>query len=161
MILAGQFAHAEPAENKDAPKDEKKMEAAAENADVKVTITGDDTMKFDKTTFEVKEGQVVALTFKNVGKLPKAAMGHNVVILQPDTEPMAFSAAATPNMTTTGLPTDEKMLESVIASTKILGPGESETITFTAPEAGGYAYICTFPGHAALMKGVMTVKPKE
>ena len=44
-----------------------------------------------------------------------------------------------------------------IAATK-LGPDESETISFTAPEAGDYEYVCTFPGHFAMMRGVMKVK---
>jgi len=47
----------------------------------------------------------------------------------------------------------------VIASTKMLGPGETATVTFTAPAPGVYDYICTFPGHAlAGMRGTLTVK---
>ena len=44
-----------------------------------------------------------------------------------------------------------------IAHTKMIGGGESDTITFTAPEKGSYTYICTFPGHYGLMKGVLIV----
>lgn len=135
-------------------------EAAAQKADVEVTITGNDTMKFDKAEFSVKEGQVVALTFKNVGKLPKIAMGHNLLILKPGTEPLSFAAGCMANKDTTGLPTDAEALKKVVAGTKVLGPDESETITFTAPAAGEYPYICTFPGHAAIMKGVMKVEAK-
>ena len=51
--------------------------ADATKADVKVTITGNDQMKYDKAEIEVKAGQTVALTFKNIGALPKAAMGHD------------------------------------------------------------------------------------
>ena len=47
----------------------------------------------------------------------------------------------------------------VIAFTKLLGPDESDTITFTAPkESGAYEYVCTFPGHFAMMRGTMKVK---
>jgi azurin len=49
--------------------------------------------------------------------------------------------------------------DKVIAATKMLGPGETDTVSFTAPAAGTYDYICTFPGHAmAGMRGVLTVK---
>ena len=47
-----------------------------------ITISGNDTMQFDVKNFEVTSGKDVKLTFKNVGKLPKIAMGHNLVILK-------------------------------------------------------------------------------
>jgi azurin len=46
----------------------------------------------------------------------------------------------------------------VLAATKLLGPGESETITFTVDEPGDYQFVCTFPGHFAMMRGIMVVK---
>ena len=47
-----------------------------------VTITGNDTMQFDIKNFEVKPGVKVKLTLKNVGQVPKIAMGHNLVVLK-------------------------------------------------------------------------------
>ena len=59
------------------------------------------------------------------------------------------------------IPADEESKKMIVAHTKILGGGESQTITFTAPaEAGDYPYVCTFPGHFALMQGVLKVKAK-
>ena len=52
------------------------------SADQKITITGNDKMQFDIKEFTVKPGEKVELTFKNVGELPKLAMGHNLVILR-------------------------------------------------------------------------------
>jgi azurin len=43
----------------------------------------------------------------------------------------------------------------------MLDHGQSEVISFTAPEPGDYPYVCTFPGHAQLMRGVMKVVPKK
>jgi azurin len=46
----------------------------------------------------------------------------------------------------------------VIAHTKIVGGGQSDTVTFPTSKlkAGeSYTYICTFPGHSALMKGTL------
>ena len=45
-----------------------------------IVITGNDTMQFDLKAFEVKAGEKVSLTLKNTGKLPKIAMGHNLVL---------------------------------------------------------------------------------
>lgn len=133
--------------------------AEDKKADVSITIEGNDTMQFDKKAFEVTEGQVVEITFKNVGKLPKEAMGHNLVILKPGTAGPAFAMAGVTNKETY-LPTDEDNAGKIVAATKILGPGEEEKITFTAGEAGEYPFICTFPGHFGVMNGVMTVKAK-
>ena len=63
----------------------------ASKADVKLAVNGNDQMKFDKTALEAKSGQVVAITFKNVGVLPVQAMGHNLVVLKPGTDITAFA----------------------------------------------------------------------
>ena len=55
-------------------------------------------------------------------------------------------------------PLPEASMSDVIAATKLLGPGESETISFTAPEPGDYQFVCSFPGHFAMMRGIMVVK---
>ena len=47
----------------------------------------------------------------------------------------------------------------VVASSHMLNPGDLDPVKFTAPEAGRYTFICTFPGHfAAGMKGVVIVQ---
>ena len=59
-----------------------------------IKLDGQDDMKYDKTLFKVKAGQKITLDFKNIGKLPAAAMSHNVVILKPGTDVQAFGTAA-------------------------------------------------------------------
>ncbi|MCH1505860.1 MAG: Azurin [Verrucomicrobiaceae bacterium] len=128
-----------------------------EAADIEVTITGNDTMQYDKKAFTIETGEKVKLTFKNVGKLPKAAMGHNVVILKKGTNKVAYATAAiTAGPAADYMPAANK--KDVLVATKMLGPGEEVSVVFTAPAPGLYDYICTFPGHYALMNGVMTVK---
>jgi len=131
---------------------EKKEEA---KADVTVQITGNDTMQFSKKAFTVKSGEKVKVVFKNIGKMPKVAMGHNFVILKPGTDLAKFALEAAKSVPTY-IPEAHK--KDILAQTKMLGPGESDSVFFTAPEAGKYEFLCTFPGHFALMKGVMTVK---
>ena len=121
-------------------------------------IAGDDTMRFNLTEMEKPAGQEATLVFKNNGTLPKAAMGHNLVILKPDTDLAAFGNAAVAAAANEYIPTDPALAAQVVAHTKVLGPGESDTITFTIDEPGEYPYICSFPGHWAIMKGVLHVK---
>ena len=129
--------------------------AKDEKVDVTVEFNGTDTMMYSKTAFEVKTGQKVKLVFKNAGKLPKVAMGHNVVILKKGVSVATFCTEAI-KFAPDYFPKSKK--NDVIAATKLLGPDETDTVIFTAPAAGVYDYVCTFPGHFALMKGKMTVK---
>tara|TARA_Y100000588_G_C14230654_1_gene915117 strand:- start:1693 stop:2169 length:477 start_codon:yes stop_codon:yes gene_type:complete len=137
-----------------------KAESSKEvKVDQTVTITGNDTMQFDVKAFEVKAGSKVKIVLKNIGVVPKIAMGHNLVILKKGITAIAFGqkALGAGANATNALP--DSLKGDVIANTKLLGPAESESIVFTAPtEAGNYEYVCTFPGHFALMRGVMTVK---
>ena len=149
-------------EKSEATEKEEKAEAVEseeeeeEKADITVVIEGNDTMKFDKEAFTVEAGKKVKLVFKNVGNLPKLAMGHNVVILKKGINVVEFATAALAASATEYIPEAKK--DDIFAHTKMLGPKEETSIIFTAPEPGKYDYICTFPGHFAVMKGVMTVK---
>jgi azurin len=128
--------------------------------DVKLELTGNDQMQFSVKALEVTEGQKVTLSFKHIGQLPVVAMGHNVVILKPGTELPAFAAKCAPAKDHGYIPQDEESKALIIAHTKMLGGGESDEITFTAPAPGAYPFLCTFPGHFAIMQGVLTVKAK-
>ena len=132
--------------------------ASAEDA--KIEITGNDQMQYNIKAFEVTEGQKVVLSFKHIGQLPAIAMGHNVVILNKGTVLPAFSAKCAPAKDNGYIPQDEESKKQIVAHTKMLGGGEADEITFTAPAAGYYPFMCSFPGHFAIMQGVMTVKPK-
>ena len=132
--------------------------AIAEEATVE--LTGNDQMQYNTKAFEVTEGQEVVLSFKHIGQLPVVAMGHNVVILKPETAVPTFAAKCAPAKETNYIPQDAESKEQIVAHTKMLGGGESDQLTFTAPAAGEYPFICSFPGHFAIMQGVMTVKAK-
>lgn len=126
--------------------------------DISFEITGNDQMKFNRTQLSVTPGAVVQIKLTNVGKMPAQAMSHNWILLHADADVEAFATAAATERTNNYFPAAKA--SEVIAHTRMLGPGESDTITFTAPtEAGDYAYLCTFPGHfMAGMKGTFTVK---
>jgi azurin len=122
-----------------------------------VEITVNDEMKYNVTAFQVKPAQKVQLTVKNIGKLPKETMGHEVAVLAWNTDAAKFVEDGLAHPETDFIAPDQQ--SKVLAHTKLLGPGESETITFTAPRIpASYDYVCTFPGHfASGMKGRMTV----
>jgi azurin len=123
-----------------------------------VVIDGDDQMRFSVTDFAVTAGDSVTVTLRNVGGLPKETFGHNFVLLQQTADVEAFLTAAIAAKATDHIPADRQA--EVVAHTRLLGPGESDTITFVAPtEPGTYTYVCSFPGHGAMMRGTMTVLP--
>ncbi|HUZ59672.1 MAG TPA: azurin [Hanamia sp.] len=122
-----------------------------------IILEGRDNMTYNKTLFKVKAGQKITLDFKNVGKLPAAAMSHNVIILKPGTDVQAFGTAAISAAATEHIP--PSMKDDVIAHTKLLGPGQKDKITFTLPDPGVYDYICTFPGHFGTMHGQIVAEP--
>jgi len=120
-------------------------------------VTANDTMKFNVTRLEVKAGQEVKITLTNTGNMPKAAMGHNLVILKKGADAKAYVDAAVTAMATDYIPA--ALSDQVIAHTKLLGPKQSEELVFKAPtEPGEYTFVCTFPAHyLSGMKGVLVV----
>lgn len=127
-----------------------------DNAVAEITITGNDQMKFDLSQIRVKAGQKVRLTLKHVGKMEKAVMGHNWALLAPGTDMAAVGQAAASAEKSDYIPSEYK--DKILEHTKMLGGGESDTIEFEAPAAGTYDYMCTFPGHYALMQGKLIVE---
>jgi azurin len=123
-----------------------------------IELTANDSMKYSATHFEVKAGQEVKVTLTNLGTMPKVAMGHNFVLLKKGIDPKAFSDAAIMAAATDYVPAS--LADQVIAHTKLLGPKQSDEITFKAPtEPGEYTFLCTFPAHFLTgMKGVIVVK---
>jgi azurin len=124
----------------------------------KLEITGNDLMQFDKKELKVaKDCGSIEVTLKHIGKLPAASMGHNWTLTK-----AADAAAVANDGLSAGLeanyikPNDPR----VIAHTKVVGGGQSTSVTIPMSKlkAGEqYSYICTFPGHAALMKGTLTI----
>ena len=120
-----------------------------------VEITGNDLMQFNKNEIRVQAGQTIRLTLRHVGELPKNAMGHNFVLLKQGTDVVDFAQKAA---TATGNDYIPNGTDKVIANTEMIGGGEETTIEFTAPAAGTYDFICSFPGHYVQMQGKFIVE---
>ncbi len=114
---------------------------------------------YDKTELSVTAGQKVKLTLNNTGSI--APQPHNFLLLKPGkldaVGALANAMLADPQgMAKSYIPDAAKA--DIVVNTKLVQPNQSETIEFTAPtEAGDYPYMCTFPGHWMLMRGVMHV----
>jgi azurin len=132
------------------------VNAVTVNADgvAEVVIGATDSMQYTVKEFTVKAGQKVKLTLKHTGQLPKTVMGHNLVILKPGVTAVSF---ATASITAKDYFPEDKA-DQTLAHTSLIGGGESSTIEFTAPEAGTYEYICSYPNHWVMMLGKMIVK---
>jgi azurin len=140
------------------------LSASAQDADVAVielkpSANPASPLSYDKTELSVKAGQKVKLTLNNAGGiLPQP---HNFLLLKPGkldaVGALANAMLADPQgMAKSYIP--EAAKPDILANTKLVQPNASETIEFTAPaDAGDYPYICTFPGHWMLMRGVMHV----
>ena len=122
----------------------------------KVEIAGTDQMQFDKKEIVIApDCTQVELTLKHTGKLAVQTMGHNWVL----TKTSDVAGVANDGMGA-GLPKDYvKAGETrVIAHTKVVGGGQSTSVTFPTSKlkkGEAYTYFCSFPGHFAIMKGVL------
>ena len=131
--------------------------AAAPQAVAPVTLelgSKGDELAFDKTELSAGAGVKITIKFKNNAS---AASGnkHNVVVVKTsDADAVAADGIAAGEAADYVKAGDKR----VIAYTKLIAAGESAEISFDAPAAGTYSYICTFPGHNVVMKGVLTIK---
>lgn len=123
---------------------------------VRITVNSNDQMKFDVNEIIVKENQVVVLTLYHTGTMPKASMGHNLVIIDKDISLSDFAEKSFSAKGNDYIPKSES--KNIIAYTGLLGGGESDTITFMAPVKGSYDFLCSFPGHYSIMKGKFIVE---
>jgi azurin len=134
----------------------KKEKVEKDNKTATIGLTGDDMMQYNIKEMKVKAGQELTINLRHIGKMDIKVMGHNFVLLKQGVSIPEFSIkAAEAGEASDWIPEDGK---DVIVHTKMIGGGQSTSITFTVPEAGTYDYICSFPGHSAIMKGKFIVE---
>ena len=121
-----------------------------------VEIEGNDAMQFNTKSIEVSKAcKDFTVKLKHTGKLPKAAMGHNWVLTK-TADVQAVAADGIP----AGVANQYVKAGDarVIAYTKVLGPGESDSVTFSVKKltaTDSYTFFCSFPGHSGIMKGTL------
>jgi azurin len=117
-----------------------------------ITIGTKPGLKYDIETLTVKAGMKIKIIFNN-----NDDMLHNLVITKPGT-------ADAVGLLATKMGLDGERLNyvpktgNVLFHTNLLHPKESDAVYFVAPDKpGDYSYICTFPGHYMVMRGVLKV----
>lgn len=163
-------ADAEPAAEAPAadttPADTAPAEAAPEAAastkpavveNCATTIEANDAMQYNADSITVPSSCTqFTINLKHTGTMAATVMGHNVVVSkEADSAAIAADGAANPA---------DHVKEGdtrVIAHTKIIGGGESTSVSFDVAkikDGGPYEFFCSFPGHLALMKGSIQVQ---
>ena len=120
----------------------------------KVEISGNDLMQYDKQELAVPATCTeITVTLHHSGKQPREAMGHNWVLVNAADYNAVANAGLNAGLASDYVAPGDKR---VIAHTRVVGGGETASVTFPATrlkKGGDYKYLCTFPGHNALMHG--------
>ena len=137
------------------PTETKKSGVLSDNPELTTIRIGTivEQMKYDTSEVTVKAGKKIKLIFDNPDYLP-----HNIVLVKPGKLESVATAAIALGAEGFNMHFVPKT-DDVIWSTKLIDHGKQEIINFTAPKKpGDYPYVCTFPGHHILMRGVIHVK---
>ncbi len=127
-----------------------------ENLGVRVIAIGTvpQRMIYDKELIVVEKGKTVEFRFSNTDEMP-----HNFAIITPgslvEVGELAEATGRDADAQARGyIPKSDK----VLLASKLLEPGETQTLSFEAPkEPGIYPYVCTYPGHWRRMYGALYV----
>ncbi|MFP6901768.1 MAG: SMP-30/gluconolactonase/LRE family protein, partial [Opitutales bacterium] len=128
------------------------LDAAIKGDEFKIVIACiKEKLIYDINEFTTRTGQKVTVTFKNNDFPP-----HNLLFVKPGTaDEVALLAIA---LGAEGFAMQFRPdTDKILWGSTMLDHGHEATINFVAPAPGDYPYICTFPGHHILMRGVMHV----
>jgi uncharacterized protein len=116
-------------------------------------VTGQ--MQFSQTTLTARAGQRVEITFSNTDDLQ-----HNLVIFKRGSmvayEKELFGSMNDAFAQGRGFVPDSP---NVLIASRLLNARESTVLAFDAPtEPGEYPFVCSFPGHWLMMRGVLKIE---
>lgn len=118
------------------------------------TVEVGDTLQYSVNEMVAESScETINVTITHTGSLPKVAMGHNWVLSKTEDK----NAIASDGMTA-GIDNDyvKPGDPRVLAHTKIVGGGESDSVSFSPSDltpGSDYTFFCSFPGHAGIMSG--------
>lgn len=109
-------------------------------------------LMYDVKELNVKAGRKIRLTFANTDVMP-----HNLLVTKPGKADAVMNAAVAMGAAGFGngfIPAGGDILHH----TKLLDGGKSEVLEFTLNAPGDYPFVCSFPGHGILMRGVLKAR---
>lgn len=113
-------------------------------------------MLFDKKELVLPANSNVVIRFNNPDEMP-----HNFVIIKQGSLEKVGKAADAMAATKDGF---EKNfvpdLPEVLFATPLVDPHKSFDLEIETDEPGEYLFICSFPGHWTMMKGIIKVVKK-
>jgi len=116
-----------------------------------IAAAGDD-LKYNKAKLTAKAGSEVVVVFNNASTVNQ----HNWVLVQAGTKDAVAADGATAGPGGSWISAGD---DRIIAHVDLLDPGAIGEVRFTAPSAGTYQFVCTFPGHSVTMFGEFEVTP--
>ena len=131
----------------------------AQALDCNVTLQTDDALRFSPSHIVVP-AQCKDFTVKltHTGHLPPLAMSHNWVLTKKSD---LDGVARTGMLAGADAHHVDQTDKRVIAHTKLIGTGETTSVTFAVAQlkAGEpYVFLCTFAGHSPIMRGTLSVQ---
>ena len=127
---------------------------AAVPAECRLTVEGNDQMQFNTHEIGIKKScKSFEITLKHAGKMPAAAMGHNIVISTADDMAAVVADGAAAKVEGDYVKAGDTR---IVAHSKLIGGGEEASFTVDTskldPKAA-YKFFCSFPGHSSMMTG--------
>lgn len=124
-----------------------------------IDVQGRPGKKFSPTHISVPSTcKTLTVQLIHTGRKPKAAAGHNWVLVRESDVHAAIADGLTAGPDYDWVkPGDER----VIAKTAMIGGGERTSVTFDVSKLSrgtAYTYYCSFPTHAEMMRGTLSIE---
>mgnify|MGYP001118269450 FL=1 len=123
----------------------------AQTDTVRITLKAISGLQYDQVRLKVPPAAWVELTLTNTDEMP-----HNWIMTQPGAreDVVDKSLELAKQGSTDYVPESDKVLQAI----PLILPDQTYTISFQAPsQEGAYPYVCTYPGHGAVMYGAIYV----
>lgn len=121
---------------------------------VKLSTTGQEVM-FDQQRLDLPFAKTIRLKYKNDAPLD-SQISHNVAIIRPERVAAVMAILQDHDYDLASV----RGSADILALTRVLDPGQEDTIDFSPPEPGEYVYICLMPGHGDMlgMRGILSLR---
>lgn len=127
-------------------------------ASCELTIDSNDAMQYDRKEMTAgADCSEITVTLNHTGTLAANVMGHNWVLVRTDDMQAMLNDAWAAGLEQQYLPADDAR---VLAATDLIGGGGSTSVSFDRSlikDGESYSFVCTFPGHFAVMQGRFTL----